>query len=222
MWSNRNKINTGQSKTLAIEGLRERDAFYSLQIYDKILDWFCPISFLVVYIVLSETHLRSSISAESFVVCCGCGASSKLSLAYLLLAHTTTTISRHFYKTLSNNKSLICKSALNFSVGAKIPFVSSKRALQNWLFKSKVNIRRSMLIRKGKLRKYHLQLVRRKVVLWSHSLLFHLLTLLQTNGFTAHIPSAMKQHFAKRESRVSLLFSVFMIYCYKCAHTFYI
>ena len=169
MWSNRNKIISGQSKTLAIEGLREGDAFYSLQIYDKILDWFCPI-FLVVYIVLSETHLRSSISAESFVACCGCGASSKLSLAYLLLAHTTTTISRHFYKTLSNNKSLICKSALNFSVGAKIPLVSSKRALQNWLFKSKVNIRRSMLIRKGKLRKYHLQLVRRKVVLWSHSL----------------------------------------------------
>ena len=134
MWSNRNKINTRQSKTLAIEGLREGDAFYSLQIYDKILDWFCPISFLVVYIVLSETHLRSSISAESFVVCCGCGASSKLSLAYLLLAHTTTTISRHFYKTLSNNKSLICKSALNFSVGAKIPLVSSKRALQNLTF----------------------------------------------------------------------------------------
>ena len=41
---------------------------------------------------------------------------------------------------------------------------------KTWLFKSKVNIRRSMLIRKGKLRKYHLQLVRRKVVLWSHSL----------------------------------------------------
>ena len=93
---------------------------------------------------------------------------------------------------------------------------------KTWLFKSKVNIRRSMLIRKGKLRQYHLQLVRRKVVLWSHSLSFHLLTLLQTNGFTAHIPSAMKQHFAKRESRVSLLFSVFMIYCCKCVHTFYI
>ena len=122
----------------------------------------------------------------------GGGAASELSLAYLLLAHTTTTISRHFYKTISINKSLICKSALNFSVGAKIPLVSSKRALQNWLFKSKVNIRRSMLIRKGKLRKYHLQLVRRKVVLWSHSLSFHLLTLLQTNGFTAHIPSALK------------------------------
>ena len=41
---------------------------------------------------------------------------------------------------------------------------------KTWLFKSKVNIRCSMLIRKGKLRKYHLQLVRRKVVLWSHSL----------------------------------------------------
>ena len=140
MWINRNKINSGQSKTLAIEGLREGDAFYSLQICDKILDWFCPISFLVVYIVLSETHLRSSISAESFVVCCGCGASSKLSLAYLLLAHTTTTISRHFYKTLSNNKSLTCKSALDLSLGrldAKTPQVYSKRAFEHLTFQKR-------------------------------------------------------------------------------------
>ena len=136
MWSNRNKINSGQSKTLAIEGLREGDGFYKFCKFmikywidfAQFLFLLCTLSFLkLMYIPQSPQKVLLSVAAAVL------RPSYLLHISYLHIPPPPSRdISTKRFPT--TNLLFVNQPLLNFSVGAKIPLISSKRALPNLTF----------------------------------------------------------------------------------------
>ena len=167
MWSNRNKINTGQSERVC-----EKEMLFTVCKF-MIKYWIDFVQFLFLLCILSFLKLICVPQSPQKVLLSVAAAVLRPSyLLHISYLHIPPPPSRDIStKRFPTTNLLFVNQPLIFLWVQKFLWFLQNVLSKTWLFKSKVNIRRSMLIRKGKLRKYHLQLVRRKLVLWSQSLL---------------------------------------------------